>query len=108
MKLIVKSGANGAIDSAKKQIFNRIPDKNHQSFSKEFEASLPKLHEKLALVYMELYSHEDIKDLLQFNETPIGKKMSTNTGLIMEKSMEIGSQWGQDELQTIITKYLKE
>jgi hypothetical protein len=52
MKLIEKSGANGAMASAKKQIFNRIPEKNLQSFSKEFDATLPKLYDKLALLYM--------------------------------------------------------
>jgi hypothetical protein len=108
MKLIEKSGASGSMASAKKQIFNMIPEKNLQSFSKEFDATLPKLYEKIALIYMEIYSPVEIKDLLQFYETPIGIKMAANTGLIMEKSMVIGSQWGQEELQAIIAKYLKE
>ncbi len=107
MKLIEKSGANGSMDSAKKQIFNMISEEHKEAFSKEFDATLPKLYDKLAVVYMEIYTHEDIKELLKFYESPIGKKMSANSGLITEKSMAIGSQWGQDELQVIIQKYMK-
>lgn len=107
MKLIEKSGSNGSMDSAKKQIYNMISEENHEAFSKEFDAKLPKLYDKLAVVYMEIYTHQDIKDLLKFYETPIGKKMSESVGVIMEKSIAIGSQWGQDELQEIVQKYLK-
>jgi len=107
MKLIEKSGSNGSMDSAKKQIYNMISEENHEAFSKEFDAKLPKLYEKLADAYMEIYTHQDIKDLLKFYETPIGKKMAANVGSIMEKSMAIGAQWGQDELQEIIQKYMK-
>lgn len=107
MKLIEKSGASGSMDTAKKQIFNMISDENKEAFSKEFDATLPKLYDKLTVVYMEIYTQQDIKDLLKFYDSPIGKKMSENTGLIMEKSMAIGTQWGQDELQAIIQKYMK-
>lgn len=60
MKLIEKSGSNGSMDSAKKQIYNMIPEENHDAFSKEFDAKLPKLYEKLANAYMEIYTHQDI------------------------------------------------
>lgn len=33
--------------------------------------------------------------------------MAANTGLIMEKSMAIGAEWGKEELQEIIQKYIK-
>mgnify|MGYP003407797502 CR=1 FL=1 len=108
MSLIKKSGTNGSMDSAKKQIINMISEQKQEAFSKEFDATLPKLYEKIAVIYMEVYSHEDIKELLKFYETPIGKKMSSNVGLIMEKSMVLGAQWGQEELQAVIAKYLKE
>lgn len=108
MKLIEKSGSNNSMDSAKKQILNMIPEENHKAFLKEFDATLPKLYDKLTVVYMGIYTHQDIKDLLKFYETPIGKKMADNVGLIMEKSMEIGAQWGQDELQAIVQKYMKQ
>lgn len=107
MKLIEKSGSNGSMNSAKKQIYDLIAEENREAFSKEFDAKLPKLFEKLATVYMEIYTHQDIKDLLKFYETPVGKKMSENVGLIMEQSIAIGTQWGQEELQEIIQKYMK-
>ena len=107
MKLIEKSGANGSMDTAKKQILDMISVENKEAFIKEFDATLPKLYDKIAVVYMEIYTEQDIKDLLKFYETPIGKKMSANVGPIMEKSMAIGTQWGQDELQSIIQKYMK-
>ena len=107
LQLIQKSGSNNSMDSAKKQLLNMISEENHTAFLKEFDATLPKLYEKLAVAYMEIYTHQDIKDLLKFYETPIGKKMADNVGLIMDRSMEIGAQWGQDELQAIVEKYMK-
>ena len=107
LNLIEKSGAAGSMNSAKKQIFNMISDEKKEAFSKEFDATIPKLYDKLAEVYMEIYTHQDIKDLISFYNSPIGKKMSANTGLLMEKSMVIGAQWGQDELQPIVEKYTK-
>ena len=104
LKLISISGADGAMKVAKLQILNIIPEGKKESFSKEFDASLPSMYEKMAKVYMEIYTTEDIKGMIVFYESPVGKKMSEKSGELTQKTMQAGQEWGK-ELQVIMEKY---
>jgi hypothetical protein len=53
---------------------------------------------------MEMYSEEDIKAMIKFYESSIGKKMSQNAGELAQKSLVAGQEWGQ-ELQILMMKY---
>jgi hypothetical protein len=46
-------------------------------------------------VYDRHFSHDDIKKLIQFYESPIGKKLLDLTPLIAQESYRIGEEWGQ-------------
>lgn len=104
LKLISISGADGAMKVAKLQILNIIPEDKKENFSKEFDASLPSMYEKMAKVYMEIYSPEDIKGMIVFYESPVGKKMSEKSGELTQKTMKAGQEWSK-ELQIIMEKY---
>jgi len=105
MKLIQKSGATAQMEVAKKQIMAMIPEAKHAEFSKEFDKTMPSLYDKMAKIYMEEYTHQEVKDILKFYETPAGKKMADKAGVLYEKSMAAGQEWGQG-LQTILMKYM--
>ncbi|HEU4497248.1 MAG TPA: DUF2059 domain-containing protein [Flavobacterium sp.] len=107
LKLIQNSGAAGPMKAAKNQIMASIPEDKKTMFSKEFDASLPSLYNKMAKVYMEIYTHQDIKDMLKFYESPIGKKMAEKSGELASKSMVAGEEWGL-ELQKIMMKYIQQ
>ncbi|MBP6411705.1 MAG: DUF2059 domain-containing protein [Pseudarcicella sp.] len=104
LKLISISGADGAMKVAKLKFLNIIPENKKENFSKEFEASLPSMYEKMAKVYMEIYTPEDIKGMIAFYESPVGKKMSEKSGELTQKAMKAGQEWGK-ELQVIMGKY---
>ena len=104
LKLISISGADAAMKVVKPQILNMIPENKKENFSKEFDLSLPSMYDKIAKIYMEIYTPEDIKGMIAFYESPIGKKMSENAGVLSQKSIEAGQEWGQ-ELQEIMAKY---
>ncbi|WP_291101141.1 MULTISPECIES: DUF2059 domain-containing protein [unclassified Flavobacterium] len=104
LKLISISGADTQIKVIKPQILNMIPEDKKENFSKEFDASIPSLHDKMAKIYMEIYSPEDIKGMLAFYESPVGKKMNEKAGELGQKSLQAGQEWGQ-ELQGIMAKY---
>jgi hypothetical protein len=104
LKLISISGADGAMKVAKLQILDIIPEDKKENFSKEFDASLPSMYEKIAKVYMEIYTTEDIKGMIVFYESPVGKKMSEKSGELTQKTMQAGQEWGK-ELQVIMEKY---
>lgn len=107
LKLIENSGAAGPMKSAKEQVMAAIPESKKPQFSTEFDATLPSLYDKMAKVYMEVYTHQDIKDMLKFYESPIGKKMAQKSGELVTKSMAAGQEWGM-ELQGVMMKYMQE
>ncbi len=107
LKLISISGADAQMKVVKPQILNMIPEVNRENFSKEFDASIPVLHDKMAKIYMEIYTQEDIKGMIAFYESPVGKKMNEKAGELGQKSMQAGQEWAK-ELQGIMSKYKDE
>jgi hypothetical protein len=98
------SGADAQMKVLKPEILKMIPEDKKENFSKEFDASMPSLYDKIVKVYMGMYSEEDIKAMITFYESPIGKKMSQNAGQLAQKSLIAGQEWGR-ELQALMTKY---
>lgn len=106
MKLMTVNGSAASLEVAKKQLLPMVPEKKQAEFEKEFKATFPSFYEKMAVVMMEVYTHEEVKQLIEFYQTPIGKKMAEKSGVIQEKSMQAGQQWGM-ELQGILMKYME-
>lgn len=86
------------------QMSAMVTDANREAFEKEAETSLNGLLSEIADVYMQEFTHSEIKDMIAFYETPTGKKMADKTGVIMQKSMSIGQSWGM-KFQEIVQKY---
>lgn len=106
LKVIEKSGAAGPIKNVKDQVIGNIPEAKQAEFSKEFDATLPALYDKMAVIYMETYTHDEIKEMLRFYESPIGQKISANSGELMKKSTAAGQEWGM-QLQSMMMKYMQ-
>lgn len=107
LKVIEKSGAAAPMQMAKEQVMENIPLAKRADFGKEFDATLPALYEEIAKIYMETYTHEDIKQMLKFYESPVGKKMANSTGEIGKKSAVVGQEWGM-ALQEVMMKYMEQ
>lgn len=106
MKVITMSGSDAQMKMAKKQILSMIPEAKQAGFLVEFDASMPALYDKIAKVYMETYTPEDVKAMIKFYESPVGKKISDKAGDIAEKSQEAGKEWAQG-LQAMVMKYMQ-
>ncbi|SHF94376.1 hypothetical protein SAMN05444396_1035 [Flavobacterium segetis] len=106
LKVIEISGAAGPMQMAKEQIMQNIPEANKVEFAKEFDKTLPSLYEKLAVIYMETYTQDEITEMLNFYNSPLGKKISSSTGELYKKSTVAGQEWGT-ELQGMMIKYMK-
>jgi uncharacterized protein len=50
-------------------------------------------------VYDKFLTHQEIKDLIQFYETPTGRKLIAVMPQIMQGSMQAGQAWGADLVQ---------
>lgn len=107
MKLMEVNGSSAQLDIAKNQILKMIPADKQAAFLIEFNATLPAFNEKVAEAYMQVYSKEDIKGMLKFYNTPLGKKMASKAGDLAEKSTAAGQEWGAS-LQPMLMKYLQE
>lgn len=104
IKVITMSGSDAQIKVVKNQILKMIPAEKQSDFLKDFDATLPSLYDKLANVYMEVYTPEDIKAMIKFYESPIGLKIQSKSGELSEKSIAAAQVWSQ-EFAVIMAKY---
>lgn len=106
LKVIEKSGASGQLNAAKKQIIGMIPKDKHAAFVIEFDTLMKKINEKTVDVYLEEYTKDDIKSMLAFYDSPVGKKMTEKSEVIATKSQEAMAGM-QGEIQAIVMKYMQ-
>jgi hypothetical protein len=107
LKVIQQSGAAAPMQMAKEQVMENIPLTKRADFSKDFDATLPMLYEEIAKIYMETYTHDEVKEMLKFYDSPVGKKMASSLGEITKKSNAVGQEWGM-ELQGVMMKYMEQ
>ena len=76
-----------------KTSYKEVPEQFWIDFKKELNpATLVNL---MIPIYDKYYTEDDIKQLTDFYQTPIGKKVIFNTPFIMQESMQAGQSWGQ-------------
>jgi len=49
----------------------------------------------IAPVYDKYYTHAEIKSLIQFYESPVGKKVAATMPKVLAESQQAGGQWGR-------------
>lgn len=109
------SGSEGAYKTAIKQMFamykqqySNVEAEVWNDLEKECtKTSLNDLANMLAPVYSKYMTIKDLKELIKFYKTPVGKKFAKSTPFIMKESMQVGQQWGMKIGQQFIKK-LKE
>ena len=87
-------------------IVDMVPEDKKEAFKKELAESTEDLYKKMATVYTESFTEEELDKILEFYATPVGKKMIAVTPELTKKGMEIGQAWGA-ELQPLMAKYLQ-
>jgi hypothetical protein len=70
-----------------------VPDKFWQDFVKE--ANPDELVDQVALIYDKYLTHEEVKQVIKFYETPAGKKLIAVLPKVTQESMVVGQQWGR-------------
>ena len=106
LKVIQMNGADAQMKMAKNQILKMIPGAKKDQFLKDFDAALPGLYDNLTKVYMESYTKEDIKAMMDFYETPVGKKIAAKSLDLSEKCIVATLEWSQG-LQDLMMKYMQ-
>lgn len=101
-KMFEVSGTEVSFQMAIKQMFSMYRQQSPSidadiwaDLEKEFsKTSLNDLTEMLVPVYSKYLSVDDLQELIQFYETPIGKKFAKSNPLILQESMQVGQEWG--------------
>lgn len=105
-QVIEKSGASGQMAAAKKQVLSMIPKEKQAAFLVEFEALIKKVNDATAELYMQEYTKEDIKAMLAFYNSPVGKKMAEKAEILAQKSQDSMVAL-QGEMQALVMKYMQ-
>ena len=89
-----------------KQLVPGIPD----AFWAKFKEKMNLNEYILACVpaYSKYYTHDEIKQLIKFYESPLGKRMVEVTPLISQETMAIGQKWGEKLGQDIVNELIKD
>jgi len=90
---IAKTPAYAAMD---------IPKEVWDEFKKEFNSQ--NLMDQLASIYAKYYTEEEIIQLTEFYESPIGQKTIQVTPQLMGESMTVGQKMGADVMRKVIEK----
>ena len=113
IKLLRVSGAGKLADqmmpiliSQFKQLVPDIPDAFWVKFRERL--NIDEFILACVPVYSKYYTHDEIKQLIRFYESPIGKKMIKVTPQLSQETMAIGQKWGERLGQEIVNELIKD
>ena len=106
LRLLELSGANAQYEALINPIIKSAPAEKQADFKKEIMESLKGLSDKIADIYMQEFTPEDVKTMIKYYESPVGKKQASKAGVLAEKGQAAGMEWGQG-LQGIMQKYME-
>ncbi len=102
LELIKKS--EGMVDSMLDQLYTMIPEDKLEDFKKELNPIMQEYYEQAAEVSMKHYTHEEVKEILEFYNSKIGETMMEKQGEITKETMAL-SQGLQMKVMPLIQKY---
>jgi hypothetical protein len=74
----------------------------------EAESSIDQLVESSALIYASAFSEQDLKDILNFCDSPAGQKYFESSGMLEALLSRAGQNWTQQLLERSEERYQKE
>lgn len=106
IEFIKITGAGTAFENAIDQIGTMVPEINKAAYINEANGTLDPLYSKMAELYMAEFTQDEIKELVAFYNTDLGKKLATKQLGLTQKGMAFGQSWGM-EVQAIAQKHLQ-
>lgn len=91
---LIELSSKPALQPMIDQFAGMVPAEKKEAFLKDVEGTFPEFFASMAKIYMEEFTHDEIKELLAFYKSPIGKKMSAKQGVMQQKGMMAGQDWG--------------
>jgi|LFRM01.1.fsa_nt_gb hypothetical protein len=107
------NGSKESYDMVFEQIVGQLkysmPNVSDENWAKVkadvFDKQIIELNKKLVPIYKKHFTHDEIKGIIAFYQTEVGKKMAQKSAVLAQESMAIGQQWGM-QLGQFIQDYL--
>ena len=101
LKMLQMNGSKGNTDAIFGQIVTRfkvakpeVTEEKWAALKKDvFDVEVAELNKMLVPVYKKHFTPEEIKAILAFYETPVGKKLAEQSPLITVETMQLTQQW---------------
>ena len=106
IEMIKVSGTTANISAFLDPVMEQIPADKRADFKKDIDAIMPELYESTADTMMKYYTHDDVKKMIEFYNSPVGKKIQESTPKILKDQMKGMQEW-QMQLQGILMKYMQ-
>ena len=98
------TGAGAAFENAIAQIGAGVSEENQDAYTQEANGTLVGLYDKMAELYMAEFTQDEIRELVAFYNTDLGKKLAEKQVGLSQKAMIFGQSWGM-EVSAIAQKY---
>lgn len=98
------TGAATAFENAIAQIGAGVSETNKEAYTSEAMGTLDGLYDKMADLYMAEFTQDEIRELVVFYNTSLGKKLAEKQVGLSQKAMMFGQSWGM-EVSAIAQKY---
>lgn len=119
--IVLKGGAPlyesvipGVIEQAKNIYMQQNPmlqkdlDATAAALRTEFEPRKAELLTEVAKLYAARFTEQELKDVLAFYQTPVGKKMLAEEPKVIDQSMTLAQSWGNHFSDEVMAKFRDE
>ena len=94
-------------EGANKVVPEKFWDEAFKLVMGEVAAQLDQLLDRMVPIYDKYLTHAEIKELIRFYETPVGKKILSALPQIMQESGAVGAEWGKEIGPALMEKVSK-
>ena len=104
----------GVVEKAKGMFmqtnFNLAKDLNEIAaiLHKEYDARSTEVVDQTARIYAGHFTETELKEILKFYQTPVGKKMINEEPKALDESMNAAAKWADDLSSTVIDQFRAE
>jgi len=119
--LVLKGGdivfnpvVNNVIEKVKNVFVPTNPNLNKElnevaaKLKKDYDSKRAELLNNVARMYAERFSEQELKALITFYKSPLGRKMVTDEPQIIDQSMRYAENWGNDLSDDVLSKFREE
>lgn len=105
-KLAEFTGVIKTFNFIKNEMLTTIPLKNQENFIKDYNESLSLLLEDFEKYYTANFTSSEINEILEFYESPVGKKLSKKLANFDENPALVNEKWSQ-KISEIMKNYIQ-